>query len=327
MPTSYSEADRVTRGRGIVSVVITCYNHARYLAEAIESALAQTYRSIDVVVIDDGSTDATSQVVRHYPRARYVRLPNVGVARARNRGFHESGGEYVVFLDGDDRLRPGALQTQLDALAARPEAAFAVGRHAFIGADGSLLDWATDAVVHGDQYRELLLNNYITMPGMVMHRRACMEALAPNGFSTAADHSSDYELYLRIARQRPIARHDAVVAEYRVHDANTSHKAAVMLRGTMTVHRAQWRYVKRRPDYREAYRRGSFKWQERYGTQVLASVREHLARGGWDGRRHAFHGLLTLLRYSPRVLARSALRKVRNTARRLSHGRDRLADR
>ena len=315
------------RGPGLVSVVITCYNHARYLAEAIESALAQTYRRIELLVIDDGSTDSTPELVRRYPQARYIRLRNLGVARARNRGLQESSGDYVVFLDGDDRLRPAALQAQLDALEARTDAAFAVGRHVFIAADGSALDWATDPVVQGDQYRELLLNNYITMPGMVMHRRRCMETLAPDGFSTAADHSSDYELYLRVARQKPIARHEAVVAEYRVHDSNTSHKAAVMLRGTMTVHRAQWKYVKARTDHREAYRKGAWKWQERYGSQVLASVCEDFGRGSWVARRRALDGLLTLLRYSPRFLARHALSKVRNAARRLTHERDRLADR
>jgi glycosyltransferase involved in cell wall biosynthesis len=99
---------------GLVSVVIPCYNQARFLGEAIESVLSQSYRAFEVVVVDDGSTDNTSEVVARYAGAdagvRLIRQENRGLAGARNRGLAEAEGEYVVFLDSDDRLLPDALQ-------------------------------------------------------------------------------------------------------------------------------------------------------------------------------------------------------------------------
>jgi glycosyltransferase involved in cell wall biosynthesis len=86
-----------------VSVIIPTYNSARYLPEAIESVLAQTYRDFEIVVIDDGSTDNTKEVVAPYlDRIIFLEVPNGGPAKARNRAIRKSSGEYVAFLDADD---------------------------------------------------------------------------------------------------------------------------------------------------------------------------------------------------------------------------------
>src|SRR5688500_7270448 len=88
----------------LVSVVISCFNHENYISEAIASALAQTYPSVEVIVIDDGSTDGSWDVARSFAEVRCFRQTNVGTpAATRNRGLQESRGNYVVFLDGDDR--------------------------------------------------------------------------------------------------------------------------------------------------------------------------------------------------------------------------------
>ena len=88
----------------LVSVVIPCYNQAHFLGEAIESVLAQTYPHLEIVVVDDGSTDNTGEVAARYPGVRYVRQENQGLAAARNTGLRHSSGDYLVFLDADDRL-------------------------------------------------------------------------------------------------------------------------------------------------------------------------------------------------------------------------------
>jgi glycosyltransferase involved in cell wall biosynthesis len=109
--------------RPVVSVVIPAFNAARYLGEALDSVFGQTLTDLELVVVDDGSTDETPQVVQGYgSRVRYVRQPNAGVASARNRGVAESSGRYVAFLDADDVWLPGKLERQLEALAARPSA-------------------------------------------------------------------------------------------------------------------------------------------------------------------------------------------------------------
>src|SRR5882724_3232103 len=92
----------------VVSVIIPCYNQGHFLTDAIESVLGQTYSRVEVIVVDDGSTDATSNIASAYRDVRYVRQENQGLARARNRGLRGTVGECVVFLDSDDRLRPRA---------------------------------------------------------------------------------------------------------------------------------------------------------------------------------------------------------------------------
>src|SRR4051794_20689664 len=105
-----------------VSVVITCFNQARFLAEAIESV--QRQRPRETVVVDDGSTDDTAAVVAHYPQVRYLRQRNQGVVAARNRGLRECGGDYVVFLDGDDVLLEGAIEAGARLLDGAPGLGF-----------------------------------------------------------------------------------------------------------------------------------------------------------------------------------------------------------
>ena len=95
-------------------MVIPCYNQARFLGEAIQSVLCQGYTDLEIIVVDDGSGDGTEEVASGYaredPRVRLIRQENRGLAAARNRGLAEAGGEFVVFLDSDDRLVLGALE-------------------------------------------------------------------------------------------------------------------------------------------------------------------------------------------------------------------------
>src|SRR6185503_10394131 len=94
----------------LVSIIIPCYNQGRYLGDAIESVLRQSYRRLEIIVVDDGSTDDSSQVARKYSDVKLRRQENRGFSRARNAGLEASRGDYLVFLDADDRLLPGAIQ-------------------------------------------------------------------------------------------------------------------------------------------------------------------------------------------------------------------------
>src|SRR6202007_291490 len=95
----------------LASVIIPCFNQARFLGEALESALAQSYGSCEVIVVDDGSTDETAKVAAAFNRIRYLSQTNRGLAAARNAGLKASAGRYLVFLDADDRLLPDAVAT------------------------------------------------------------------------------------------------------------------------------------------------------------------------------------------------------------------------
>ena len=94
-----------------VSIIITCYNYAQYLPEAIDSALSQTYPSVEVILVNDGSTDDTDKVAKSYGKQiQYLRQDNHGVVAARNNGAALAKGKYVCFLDADDKLHPNFVQ-------------------------------------------------------------------------------------------------------------------------------------------------------------------------------------------------------------------------
>ena len=104
----------------LVSVIIPAYNCERYIEEAIHSVLAQTYTSIEIIVIDDGSTDATADAVKKYPSVKYKFQPNRGPDSARNYGIDLAGGTFFAFLDADDLWVQDKLALQLDAFAKDP---------------------------------------------------------------------------------------------------------------------------------------------------------------------------------------------------------------
>ena len=105
-----------------VSVVVPAYNYARYLPKAIDSALGQTHPPLEVIVVDDGSTDDTPRVLAAYAdRIRVIRQANQGAGAARNAGIAAARGEYVAFLDSDDLWHPRKLELQLARFASDPE--------------------------------------------------------------------------------------------------------------------------------------------------------------------------------------------------------------
>ena len=214
----------------LISVIIPCYNQAHFLGEAIESVVAQSYPHFEIVVVDDGGTDKTAEVAGQYPGILYVRQTNQGVAAARNAGLAESRGSHVVFLDADDRLLPNALEVGLAGFEAHPECAMVSGHHHQIGTDGSLLRKVPYPCVDREYYAEFLRRNYLAMPATVMYRRSIFEALG--GFDASVNPCSDYELYLRIARQHPIHCQNQLIAEYRQHGGNMTRNSTLMLEGS-----------------------------------------------------------------------------------------------
>ena len=108
--------------QALITCIVPVFNGERYLAQAIDSILGQTYRPVEVIVVDDGSTDGTHEVVSSYAdRVRYLWQPNGGPPQARNSGLHSAQGEFVAFLDADDLWHPEKLARQMARFEARPE--------------------------------------------------------------------------------------------------------------------------------------------------------------------------------------------------------------
>jgi glycosyltransferase involved in cell wall biosynthesis/SAM-dependent methyltransferase len=260
-----------------VSVVITSFDHAHFLADAIESVLAQTHPGVEVVVVDDGSRDNTQEVAARYAGVRCVRQSNQGLAAARNTGIRESHGAYLVFLDADDRLLPHAVEEGLACFRAHPECAFVSGGFRRIGPDGSALGDPVIPCVMRDHYAEMLKRSYISMHATVMFRREALERV--NGFDASLRRCEDFDVYLRIARQHSVCCHAGVVGEYRMHAANASGDRALMLRAALRVLRAQWPYVQADAHHKKAYAVGMRFWKTYYGLELLEQVRRSFRQG------------------------------------------------
>jgi len=282
----------------LVSVVIPCYNQAHFLSEAIESVLAQSHPNFEIIVVDDGSTDDTSEVAGCYPKVRLLRQENQGLAAARNSGLALAAGEYVVFLDADDRLLPEGLEASVEYLNARPECAFVSGRYRVIAADGSPLPpRRRQRYVAKDHYLELLRDNYVGPPVVIMYRRAVFESVG--GFDTSVSSSADHDMSLRIARRFPVGCHRKVVAEYRWYGTNMSGNPARMLKSSQTVRRSYRKRVKGNKKHEEAIKIGIKRSQVFYGGQLRSELRTHLQEREW---KRALRSMLVLLRYDPRTV-------------------------
>jgi glycosyltransferase involved in cell wall biosynthesis len=297
------------RDSPLVSVIIPCYNQAHYLSEAIESVLNQTYPHFEIIVVDDGSTDNTAEVAGRYSEVKLLSQENHGrPAVGRNNGFRESRGDYIVFLDSDDHLLPEALEVGLSYLEAHPEYAFVSGHCRAMGPDGEPLAVKQRPCVEKDHYLELLHQNYIWTPGVVMFRRSVLERAGGFNISMTMKGSEDYDLYLRITRESPVYCHDKAVVVYREHGSSLSRNAATMLKSTLTVHRAQWPFVKGNKRYEQAYKEGERFWKQYYGEHLVERVRAQVRRKGeWN---QAAQGMKVLLRYNPREFFTQAYRKL-----------------
>jgi len=258
---------------GLVSLVIPCFKQAHFLAEAIESVLRQTYQRFEVVVVDDGSPDDTAAVAARYP-VRYIAQEHAGLAAARNAGLERCRGEFVVFLDADDRLLPDALRINSARLEADQALAFVVGASRYIARDGTPLSTNPPPAPAGNVYLELLRRNRIRMPAMVMFRRSVFEHIG--GFDTAVDACADYDVYLRVSRLFPVAFHHELVAEYRRHEGNMSLNPALMLRQLSAVMRRQRAYVRDSVTLSTALRSGLRNMQEYYGDQLANRIGERV---------------------------------------------------
>jgi glycosyltransferase involved in cell wall biosynthesis len=217
-----------------VSVVIPAYNRAELVADAIESALAQTAPDLEVIVVDDGSTDATRDVVRAYVarapgRVRYLWQPNQGVAAARNAGAAAARGRHVAFLDSDDLWNPEKLARQLPVLEADPALGWVSAYADVVDAGGRRLLGRKPAQPPGSTLEELVVRG-TAPPSTFLVRR---EALAQvGGFDPRAAGMDELDLCLRMAQRgwRTVCLEEPLI-RYRRHGGGLS-------ANPMTIHRA-----------------------------------------------------------------------------------------
>lgn len=217
-----------------VSVIIPTYNSAQYVVEAVESVLAQTWRDFEILVVDDGSTDETEQVMRRYePPVRYIRQANGGVAVARNRGIRESRGRYIAFLDADDTWLPQKLEQQMNLINQQRDAGVCYSAFTLVDTDLHPLGISRSQRQSSALEDLLIRGNIVGSICTVLCKRSLFDLVG--GFDPALSQCADWDMYVRLAAQTKFLYLDEPLVTYRQHSTNMSHNAPLLEHDSIQV--------------------------------------------------------------------------------------------
>lgn len=218
----------------LISVVISTYNTGRYLPETLKSVLAQTHPNLEVILVDDGSTDDTADRVEPYlDRLRFLRRPHGGLAAGRNAGLALANGDYIALLDADDLWLPEKLAVQLEIARRRPESGMIVcdgrdfgsafsGSHLLSGAAAAALRAAPSGEVSGRFHREFIRHVGIRCPAQTLIPRRVLDHVGPFGDFDA----QDYDYYLRLSSLYPVTFHSHSLVRWRDREDSMSGRRA-----------------------------------------------------------------------------------------------------
>ncbi len=220
--------------KNLISIIIPAYNQGHYLASAVQSCLQQTYPEFEIIIIDDGSTDDTRQVVEsfEYPAINYIYQSNRGLSGARNTGIRHSSGEFLTFLDSDDRFLPEKLALLVDEMLRNPDLGFAAGQALLIDQNGNPIPSTFDSQLPAP-LSQLALGNPFHV-GSVLLRSRWREKIG--FFDETLRSYEDWDFWLRLALANcPMAVVSKPVSLYRFHTAQMTRNGAQMTNANMAV--------------------------------------------------------------------------------------------
>ena len=302
----------------LVSVVVPAWNAERTLRETLESVSAQTSRNLEILIVDDGSTDATASIAREYcasePRARLICQENGGVASARNRAIGEARGEWIAPIDADDLWHPSKIEKQVGAaLSAAERPVMVYCWHRLIDEQDRVIGSGSRWVLNGPAFSQLAYLNVVENgSALLMRRDAVLEA---GGYDSSlreqgAQGCEDVLIQLQIARRHPIACVPEHLVGHRRHGLNMSSGFERMVRS--------WRlaYTRISADEPKLPRR-LLRWVE--GKCAFDIAEQRAVEGNYaEGLRYLSEALL----HDPRrCSALFAYRIARSAARRLHRAR------
>lgn len=219
-----------------VSVVIPAYNSARFVSEAIDSALSQSFKPLEVIVVDDGSRDGTRSVIERYgDKVRYIYQSNAGPAAARNKGVREAKSEWIAFLDSDDYWDIRHLEMLLKHARDHPDASLIYCGKKWVDKDGKLIQNSFEQTQFpsGWIFKDLFTANYISSTSVVLVKRAIFIKLG--GFDEQLRIAEDYDLWLRISAIEQIRGVPIYSVNYRRHDSNLTLQAIGRFKGVLAA--------------------------------------------------------------------------------------------
>ncbi|GIV15638.1 MAG: glycosyl transferase [Armatimonadota bacterium] len=279
----------------LVSVVLTSYNHAPYLPQAIESVLGQTLRDIEIVAIDDASTDDSPQILQRYAdRVRVVlHESNRGTYASLNEGIALSRAPYIAILNSDDMWLPDKLQKQVQVIESEPRIGLVHTGFQVIDAQGNPIGGNPLGIrfhpnPQGDLLPELLARN-LFITSSVMFRRDCVQRCG--AFEVHLFGMGDWDLWLRIAEHYLVGYVPEPLTLYRLHGQNTMYQSARMLEDDLWIHEERIR--KRIP---ELLQHDGWRMRHAIGIALAALGVIYNRMGRRDRARKAFW---QSLRYCP----------------------------
>ena len=217
----------MSRNSPMVSTVIPAWNAGRFIAEALRSALDQTWSNLEIIVVDDGSKDDTVAQVEPFltdPRVRYIRQDNAGPSAARNRGIRAASGEFIAFLDADDRWLPEKLDRQMPLFCRKAVGLVYCQGRQIGGRKGVSRPGVAVEPRRGQVFWHILRRNFLMLPSAVV-RRECLDEVGL--FDTQLLTAEDTHLYARIAYRWEFDFVDDVLLERRIHGDNLSFRPDV----------------------------------------------------------------------------------------------------
>ncbi len=217
----------MTTANNKVSVIIPTYNRSEYVLEAIHSVVDQNYEPIEIIVIDDGSTDNTKEKLASLAERgviRYIYQENQGRSAARNKGISSATGDYLAFLDSDDLFEPDKLVKQLEFFSRHPEVGLVHGGYVKFDTLNNDLGYRNPFWFSGWIYPKILLIWYtlLATPTVMVPKRVLDEV---GGFDESLFIAEDLDLWRRIARKHPFGYINQSLAQIRMHAGNTSRDA------------------------------------------------------------------------------------------------------
>lgn len=249
-----------------ISVVIPCFNSERYVLATLRSVLSQGWSDLEVIVVDDGSSDRSAAFVAEtYPTVKLIRQKNQGVAAARNTGIRHATGDWIAFVDSDDIWLPGKLAAQWRALDKSPDARMIYGAWKVWGSidpepSPELINALTKEAQDGDRWvgpsgwiYTSLLEDCVVWTSTVLAHRSLFDEIGV--FDSSMPIGEDYDLWLRASRVTQIIRVSKPLALYRMHNASITRRAPVEnYKGRVIAHAInRWGYIG--PDGKRAIRK------------------------------------------------------------------------
>ncbi len=183
----------------LISVIIPAFNSEKTIQETIDSVLNQTWRNLELIIVNDGSQDSTLDIVTSIkdPRLKVFSHPNAGVSDSRNRGISQAVGEFISFLDADDLWTADKLESQLKALQENPQAGVAYSWTDYIDKNSQFLRPCSHCTANGDVYPELLKYNFLANGSNILVRSQALSEV--DGFNKLFTPADDWDMYLRLA--------------------------------------------------------------------------------------------------------------------------------